>query len=180
MGEPDDLLPPRLAAVSETNPAGKVWHPVDYDSAWVGFSERFDFRPSTSGTAAITPPADSLVVDLGPVFRQQEPGFPAAESAVNASALRSFVRLSEGADLLALDWQHPAYRYSPAAHALAGGDWPVPVFPNGDYHVHATTDLAWGTFGHPWHQTLTIWGEQLVTSLGADLLTWLPHHPSSR
>lgn len=53
----------------------------------------------------------------------------------------------------------------------------VVVLPNGDYCAHMTTDLRWGTFGHPWQQTLTLWGGELTCSLGAELLTWLPRYP---
>ncbi len=42
-----------------------------------------------------------------------------------------------------------------------------------------TPDLRWGSFGHPWQQTLTIWGDELVATLGAELLTWLPKHRQS-
>jgi hypothetical protein len=59
--------------------------------------------------------------------------------------------------LTALDWQHTAYRYSPERHALAGlALWPVPVFPDGDYYIHFVPGLEWGTFGHPWQQSLTV------------------------
>lgn len=63
---------------------------------------------------------------------------------------------------------------------LANSIAAVPVFPNGDYYAHMTQDLRWDTFGHPWQQTLTIWGEELVESLGSELLTLLPRHPQSR
>jgi hypothetical protein len=82
--------------------------------------------------------------------------------------------------MTALDWQHTPYRYSPAQHALADLPfWPVPVFPDGDYYVHFAGGVEWGTFGHPWQQTLTLWGDALIESLGAELLSWLPQHPHS-
>jgi hypothetical protein len=40
-------------------------------------------------------------------------------------------------------------------------------------------NLRWGTFGHPWQQSLCLWGAELLDSLGAELLTWLPRHPQS-
>lgn len=98
----------------------------------------------------------------------------AAETAINASGLRAFVWLAGDKELNALDWQHPAYRYSPALQSLTDAAAAVPVFPNGDYSAHMTQDPRWGTFGHPWQQTLTIWGVDLIESLGAGLLTWLP------
>jgi hypothetical protein len=56
----------------------------------------------------------------------------------------------------------------------------VPVFPDADYVAHMEQDLRWGTFGHPWQESLCIWGAGLVDSFGAELLTWLPRHAQSR
>jgi hypothetical protein len=162
-------------------PADGVWCPIEYDDAWAPFYERFDFKPNyyNLDSPVIKLPADSLVVDLDPVFSREGPRFAAGEMAINACALRAFVWLSEEEEMLALDWQHSAYRYSPSAHALADDNWAIPVFPNGDYYIHTTPDMAWGTFGHPWQQSITIWGAELIDSLGAELLTWLPKHRDS-
>jgi hypothetical protein len=158
-----------------------VWRPIDYDEAWAPFDARFEFKPDyyERNVPAIRMGASCLVVDLDPVFLHEGPRFAAGLRAINAAALRAFVWLAEEVELVALDWQHPSYRYSPAGLALGDGRWAVPVFPNGDYYAHMTSDLAWGTFGHPWQQTLTIWGDELIESLGAELLTWLPRHPDS-
>ncbi|RHA37538.1 DUF2716 domain-containing protein [Cellulomonas rhizosphaerae] len=158
------------------------WHPVDYDSAWKPFYDKFDFKPEFAERSqpAIDAPTGSLVIGLSSIFSEPGPVFAASESAINAAALRAFVHLAGDEDLVALDWQHGAYRYSPASHAVADlHDWPVPVFPNGDYYVHAAANLSWGTFGHPWQQTLTLWGAELIRSLGTELLTWLPRHEHS-
>jgi hypothetical protein len=117
-----------------------------------------------------------VIVDLGSVFAGPGARFAAGEAAVNAAAARSFVWLCGDEELTALDWQHPAYRYSPSKHVLSGVEWNIPVFPNGDYYVHATADLRWGTFGHPWQQWLCIWGQDLVEALAPELLAWLPRH----
>lgn len=125
---------------------------------------------------AITLPRDRLVIDLASAF-VEGPRFVAAQAAINASALRAFVWLAESVELTAPDWQHTPYRYSPAAHALSSVDhWRVPVFPDGDYYAHFPADIAWGTFGHPWQETLTLWGDVLIDSLRSELLTWLPRH----
>ena len=159
----------------------EVWREVDDDAAWAPFNERFRFAPDYYERAApaIALPDDSLVIDLASVVDQGGGRFAAGEAAINTSALRAFVRLADDDELLALDWQHPAYRYRPARHALSAGPMVVPVFPDGDDVAHMTPDLRWGTFGHPWQRTLTVWGEDLVASLGAELLTWLPRHPQS-
>lgn len=160
-----------------------VWHRLEYRQAWAPFDAQFDFRPDFYERIepAFAAPEGSLVIDLSPVFGAQGPRFAAGEAAVNAAALRAFVWLAGDQELVALDWQHTPYSYSPADHAVAGlHDWPVPVFPNGDYCIHYAPGLRWGTLGHPWQQTLTLWGDDLASSLGAELLTWLPRHPQSK
>ncbi|MFD2078219.1 Protein of unknown function [Actinopolymorpha cephalotaxi] len=158
-----------------------VWRPIEYAEAWAGFDARFDFKPDYYERAvpAIRLPDGCVVIDLAPVFAHEGARFASGEAAITAAALRNFVWFTDEEELTALDWQHTPYRYSPAAHALANVGWPVPVFPNGDYYVHTTSDLRWGTFGHPWQQSLTVWGEELVRTLGTELLTWLPRHTQS-
>jgi len=166
----------------ESISATDVWREVDYDTAWAPFDERFAFRPDfhEREQPAIRLADDCLVLDLAEVFAHDGPRFAAGEAAINASALRAFVWLSAEDELTALDWQHPAYRYSPALQSLTDAIAGVPVFPNGDYFAHMTQNLRWGTFGHPWQQTLTIWGADLVDTLDVELLTWLPRHRQSR
>ncbi len=50
----------------------------------------------------------------------------------------------------------------------------MPVYPKGDYYIFLRDDLSEGTFGHPWEQTLCVFGERLLASLGRTLATWLP------
>jgi hypothetical protein len=79
------------------------------------------------------------------------------------------------AELIVLDWQHPAYRFRPADQALTWrAEWRVPVYPDGDYYAFLTNDFTEGTFGHPWENTLCVIGERLGASLGRSLETWLP------
>ncbi|MET4613081.1 hypothetical protein ABIC28_004081 [Rhodococcus sp. PvR044] len=74
-----------------------------------------------------------------------------------------------------LDWQHPGYSFDAGTHAATpDAEWRVPVYPNGDYYIFAREGFAEGTFGHPWEQTLCVFGERLVATLGRTLATWLP------
>ncbi|MFD6888062.1 DUF2716 domain-containing protein [Streptomyces sp. NPDC059957] len=57
----------------------------------------------------------------------------------------------------------PHRRPRPAAPTRQGH------LPNGDYYLHITEDLRLGTFGHPWEQTLTVWGPTLLAAVEADL-----------
>ena len=144
--------------------------------AWGRFEARFGFRASVTpdGWPAIAEPAPSLTFDLSGIHDGPMRG--AAYDAINAEALRAFLwALPEVDELLVLDWQHPAYRFSTARQALTWrGEWRIPVYPDGDYYAFLTDDMTEGTFGHPWEQTLCVMGPRLAQSLGASLSTWLP------
>ena len=160
-------------------PQASAWEPVpmdEYQRLWSAFDARFAFRAGTTAEAwpAIREPTPSITFDLGQLHDGPQRG--AAYDAINAEALRAFVfALPDVESLLVLDWQHPAYRFKPATQALSWRpEWPIPVYPDGDYYAFLTPDLAEGTFGHPWERTLCVFGDRLLDALGATLLTWLP------
>jgi hypothetical protein len=156
----------------------EAWEQIpDYKGAWAGFNSRFHFRPGIDPSTwpAIEEPAGSVTVDVSPIFARDDSGFAADEAAVNELALEAFTEtFPPGTRLLALDWQHPAYRFKPHRHRGTDEVWRVPPFPNGDYFVLVTEDLNQGTFGHPWEETLCVFGPDLVKSLVPRLTDWLP------
>lgn len=159
-------------------PSEDAWTELDraeYDDHRLLFNARFGFRAGVSSDVwpAITEPVPSVTFDLSVIADGPQRG--AAYDAINAEALRAFVWALPDAELLVLDWQHPAYRFRPAKQALTWRpEWRVPVYPDGDYYAFLTQDLTEGTFGHPWEQTLCVFGERLGASLGRSLETWLP------
>jgi hypothetical protein len=159
--------------------ASAAWTALDgaaRDRAWDAFEARFGFRASTQaeGWPAISEPKPSITFDLSGIV--DGPRRSSAFDAINAEALRCFVwALAEDTELNALDWQHPAYRFTPARQALAHSpEWPISVYPDGDYYAFLTDDLSEGTFGHPWEQTLCVIGPRLGETLGRSLAVWLP------
>jgi hypothetical protein len=147
----------------------------EYDKYWSTFNSRFEFRAGVSPDAwpAIREPVPSLTFDLSVIADGPRRG--AAYDAINAEALRAFVWALPDAELVVLDWNHPAYRFRPADQASAWRPgWRVPVYPDGDYYAFFTQDFTEGTFGHPWERTLCVIGERLGASLGRSLETWLP------
>jgi hypothetical protein len=148
----------------------------EYNHYWSRFEDAFRFRAGVTPDRwpAIREPSPSITFDLSVIRDGAERG--AAYDAINAEALRAFVwALPDIDELIALDWQHPAYRFHPKAQALSWRpEWPVPVFPDGDYFAFLTEDYSEGTFGHPWEQTLCVIGSRLIESLGHSLATWLP------
>lgn len=144
---------------------------------WSRFTERFgELRPSLRAAdgPAIVEPTPSVTLDLRAVAGSR--ALRAAQlDAINAEALRCFVEIGDAPEWVVLDWQHSGYRLDVAAHATADAAvWRVPVYPDGDYYTFATADFADGTFGHPWEQSLCVFGPRLVGTLGRTLSAWLP------
>ncbi|MWC27673.1 DUF2716 domain-containing protein [Paenibacillus sp. MMS18-CY102] len=74
--------------------------------------------------------------------------------------------------IYALDWQHEGYlvdarlefpRQPP--ESVDSGDWIISIHPDGDYHFFLARDFSWGNLGHPWEQTITVYGEKLIGCL---------------
>ena len=153
-----------------------AWEQVpleNYEDFWEPFDARFHFRRTQQ--RAIDEPSPSVTFDLAPIFASVPAQFAAAQQAVNAQALLAMTRAFGAAErLIVLDWQHPSWWFRPHQQAVKGDQrWPVEVFPDGDYYAFLTQDLNSGTFGHPWDQTLCVFGalmRDLVPMLGA----WLP------
>jgi hypothetical protein len=146
----------------------------EYSAVWDAFDERFEFTP-TGGRSlrAIRDPAPSVTFDIRGIS-------VAAAAGIEASSRRAFIA-DFGADVevLVLDWQHDAFWVRPGQGgpvAVGADGFPlVPtVLPDGDYYIHTTADLDNGTFGHPWEQSLCVFGPKLTLSLGSELRAILP------
>jgi hypothetical protein len=166
-------------------PVEPAWEPIPMeadDTCWTSFCQRFDFRPGTRSWPAITEQRPSVTIDLGPIFASSEPQFAAGADAVNGLTLLALVRaLDRDTGVVALDWQHQTYRLWPDRFACQPDpQWPTTVFPNGDYYIFLTEDMSTGTFGHPWEQTLCVFGEPLVSTLVPTLTSWHPVKRSNR
>jgi hypothetical protein len=87
------------------------------------------------------------------------------ESDLESKAARMFQACTEvDTRLYALDWQHQGYWLSP--HRLVPREtWTLPAFPNGDYYMFLSQDLDFGWFGHPWEQSICVFGGPLLLAL---------------
>ncbi|MGW4206731.1 DUF2716 domain-containing protein [Lentzea sp. NPDC004789] len=145
-------------------------HIQDDRHVWDEFERKFAFTPyyRPAGPAIDEPPG-SVTVDLSPIFDAGGSAeFDTGAKQVDQLVLESFQRVFDDTTrLLVLDWQHASYWFRP--HAIADATrWPpspVTPFPNGDYYIFLTADMSQGTFGHPWEQTLCVFGNDLVDDL---------------
>lgn len=157
---------------------------VEESHVWREFQQKFQFSPRLHGSdTGIQEPVDSVTFDISWYYTSQEQNTLAQE--VHEWLFHGFVAMNPpGASVYALDWQHPCYKVVLAEfdlrqyntlllhqngllrHAEDGGYYYlIPVIPDGDYSMFLTHDLTNGTFGHPWRETLCIFGKDLLEEL---------------
>ncbi|MEU0792209.1 DUF2716 domain-containing protein [Amycolatopsis sp. NPDC005961] len=144
---------------ARTRPVRRLFAEPEQDEIWARFYEEFAFRPDMRAFPGITEPAGSATWHVGEL---DDTRLDALSDIVH-KGLRAV-----GEELYWLDWHHAGYRFDPARVDGAGPRWPGAVFPDGDYHLYLTHDLRLGTFGHPWEETVCVWGE-LLTRIDAEL-----------
>ncbi|MBM2574772.1 DUF2716 domain-containing protein [Jannaschia sp. Os4] len=123
------------------------------------------FRPSISVFPGFEEPRPSVTYGIEAAWT----GLTAADTQVltdlETKALAAF-RAAAGpaCTLWALDWQHACYAFRPSA-ARPDDPWPIPALPDGDYHLFLDPGLRFGWLGHPWEQTICLFGAPLLAAL---------------
>jgi hypothetical protein len=123
---------------------------VEYDDLLIRFTERFTFRPDIHVFPAIAEPEDSVTwaehLD--------------APDDLTAIVRRGLAACSGPGELIF--WADPHHLGSAADLRRVDGPgqpkWHEPVVGDGDYAVNTTFDLRFGTFAHPWEDSLCVWG----------------------
>jgi hypothetical protein len=138
---------------------------AEYRQVWDQFYSRFDFRPSIHRFPGIAEPHASMTWSLEPLHGGQVDRLVSIVYSGLASAA------NPGEQLWLLDWQHTCYRLPATAldHAQTG----LSPYPDGDYYIYLASDLRYGSFGHPWEQTLCLFGEPLLRTAAAEVSTVL-------
>jgi hypothetical protein len=156
--------------VSDASPASLCdWIPLSQAvrrSVWDEFYAKFQFRPSVHPQQwpGICEPTPFRTYDITGV--RNDPNRDVLETQFEITCLLALRKaVSPNAWLYAMDWQHQCYYFSP--HQAKVGDWwAISALPDGDYHIFLSRDLAFGWFGHPWEETICVFGEPLVNTLG--------------
>ncbi|HTU68301.1 MAG TPA: DUF2716 domain-containing protein [Steroidobacteraceae bacterium] len=129
----------------------------EYTQIWDAFYARFHFKPGTHGPfPAITEPPGSITFSLLPDSTDADIDefIAAMQSALKAAT-------TPGHEIYYLDWQHECFAFDPHAE-------PNPRFngyPDGDYAILLARDLSYGSFGHPWEDTICCFGDPFVREI---------------
>ncbi len=135
-----------------------------YTEVWDRFDETFQFRPSVrpENWPAFREPDPFVTWDIGELLREFDPGLDPRATPYNLAllaALQEFV--PEDEPVLALDWQHTSYEFYPHRFRRPEepANWCIPALPSGEYHIFVTEDYRLGSLGHPWEETLCVFGQ---------------------
>jgi hypothetical protein len=138
--------------------SGRIWDRFDAD---------FRFRPSVrpEDWPSFDEPAPSITWNIGHLLSEFYPWHDPRATPYNLALLQALREcLSDDESVIALDWQRSAYEFFP--HRFRGSEtarnWCIPALPSGEYHLFLTEDFRLGSLGHPWEQTLCIFGEGFV------------------
>ncbi len=109
------------------------------------------------------PPEPYVVWDVSLIYEDRK-SYDLLEVDLNVNALRA-IRECTSADeeILAIDYQHPWYRFQPHTLPLTGDpyDWAVPILPDGLIPLFLPYDFRFGIVGIP-HHTICIFGDALL------------------
>lgn len=149
-----------------------------YAEEWDRFGAAFRFRPSIypEDWPTFREPGPSATWDISHLLSAFR-SWDAEATPYNLAllhALRAWV--PPGEPVLALDLNHPSYDFYPHRFADPAdpAGWRVPTLPDGDYYLFVTADHRLGCLGHPWEQTLCVFGAgfldtyEALTPLGPD------------
>ncbi len=155
----------------------EAWQELDrkaYDEVWERFQRDFCFQPSMykADWPSIREPTPSEVYSISEVYSGGEDHYTKLNRELQDWGLRAFQALLTTNDewINVLDWQHDCYRFFPQRPFELNefNEWPIPILPNGDYFIFIHPESIWGIFGHPWEQTMCIFGEPLLILLKTD------------
>ena len=140
-------------------------------NVWAEFYRRFEFNPSYVGIGpGIVEPKQSTTYDISHVYggKKRYQRLTTELCYAYAEAFRAFTPVESS--ILVLDWQHNCYNLFPHREFVfySEDDWPIPALPNGDYYIFLSQDMSCGAFGHPWRQTICVWGEPLQKALAVN------------
>ena len=135
------------------------------DQIWNKVYKKFKFKPSVSKYPSFKVPQPFITYSVSDYVGDSID--LTAYNDLEEKALLAFKELTLSDEyILALDWQHECYWVNTHIPFEKNqfGEWTVPIFPNGDYYFFVEKDFKWGYLGHPWEQSITIFGEELIST----------------
>ncbi len=139
------------------------------EEAWELFYKVLQFRPGMKKCdwPGIHEPDASTTYSISHAYEVEDLYLPRTNDLCTKIKL-ALMECTDPQDFVyALDWQHPCYKFWPHEPFPfeTEDDWPIPPLPNGDYYSFVSPDLTFGVFGHPWEQTMCVFGAKFMRAV---------------
>lgn len=145
------------------------WIPLsdeEDENVWDKVDQEFKFEPSVSKFPGFHLPQPFRTYDVSNYFGTSVD--IDAHDDLEIKVLNAFQELTSTDEfLLALDWQHECFWINPFHEFPKNefGEWPIPLFPDGDYYFFIEKNFRWGYLGHPWERSISIFGFDLIAAI---------------
>ena len=137
-------------------------------AVWKKVYKDFKFKPSITKFPSFKVPSPFITYDIS-VYNNWSGDFKEFDEIykdLEEKSLCAFKELTNNDEYFyALDWQHPSYwgnSFLKFPKDEEFDEWTIPIFPDGDYYFFIQKEFNWGLLGHPWEQTITIFGKDLI------------------
>ena len=138
----------------------------DEDEIWSTVYNRLGFNPSVyeKDFPSFKEPTPSITYSVSNIWGDD---FEDLSIDLHDKAHEIFRRVTSAGDFLyALDWQHQCYKFFPDRLGSPNdNEWMIPALPNGDYYIFLEKSLKFGWLGHPWEQSICMFGQPLLDEL---------------
>jgi Uma2 family endonuclease len=176
-----------------TTPAKVAWQFMTdevSDTAWNFVYGKLQFKPNIDTTKpAFYEPKPSITYSVGHMYDVKWDKWkknPNLNKDLNKKFLQIFRSLLKPGEMLyALEWHSHNYLFQPHERLRntkvrlwvarykrkrqktwsSQQDWRIPIFMDGEYHIFLATDFSFGLFGHPWEETICVFGQPLLDAL---------------
>jgi hypothetical protein len=150
----------------------EAWQDLDaesfgstYNMVWDALDAEFQFNPHNQ--PAIAEPSPYITYKISQAFTPNAETQRTLITDLSQKSLAAFQKCTAtNQRLYALDWQHQGYWFYP--HGERTDRWLVPMFPDGDYYIFLAKDFSFGTFGHPWEESICVFGRPLLDAFAQD------------
>jgi hypothetical protein len=149
----------------------KNWMCIDEEKEnliWNNFIEQFNFKQSNfkNGSGSFDAPKPYVTYDISKIYDKSL--YDLLYKDLEEKMEKIFIENTNINEYIyVLDWQHPCYLYNPRIESEKNefDEWTIPLYPDGDYYFFIKNDFSWGYLGHPWHKTITIFGQDFIKSV---------------
>ncbi|KQN98941.1 DUF2716 domain-containing protein [Paenibacillus sp. Leaf72] len=138
-----------------------------YRVVWDKFSKDFNFKPGglKENSPTFITPRPFVIYDISHLYGN---GFEFRYKDLEKCIVNAMLECTDEYEYIyVLDWQHDSYLFNPHLESTKNewGEWPIPLYPNGDYYFFLNKTMTWGYLGHPWENSICIFGNEFLKAV---------------